>query len=294
MTARELSMRAAKLMELVPSIAPSLQVAIERADADPQESLGRSRKVLETIVKEMAACDLIDFKGSDTGKILRDKKFRQLVPAEIRGEMQFVYPVASEYGSHVGMPPPGMAFKTVERLFEIVDWYATEYMGSGLVDNFDKPIDRDDKLVLYVSSGGTDRCAMANVITRHYLTLHAAASHIRPISVALNKPTGATMTPLAAEILREKLGIEVPEHKTIRGNERYWRRAQLVLPMTAKLLRQLPSATKEKSHLFSEFYGERGNIKDPFEEGPELYLQAFNVINGIIEPHIEALIGWAK
>src|SRR4051812_28038240 len=151
--------RVAQLTRALPWIGPELKAALDKATSDRKESLSKSRLVLEKIVKELAVYEGVEPKGRTPGQILEDKKIKQLPPVEIYCEMRYVYAVASEYGSHVGEPRAEIAITALNRLCQIVDWYTTEYMGSGLVDNFGKPIDRDDKLVLYVSSGGTDRCA---------------------------------------------------------------------------------------------------------------------------------------
>src|SRR6202035_5622597 len=117
-----------------------------------------------------------------------------------------------------------------------------------------------------------------------------AAKQIRPMSVALNNLTGPTMSLLAVEILREEFGIDASQHKSIRGDERYWRRAQLVLAMDAKLHGQLPLSVESKSALFSEFFGSSGNITDPFNENPQVYRDVFHKINSIIQSHTDILI----
>src|SRR5437660_148582 len=56
-----------------------------------------------------------------------------------------------------------------EQLEQQIPHFLSEFVFTGLSDNFGMEIEKEDIVVLYVSTGGTCRCAMANVITRHHL-----------------------------------------------------------------------------------------------------------------------------
>ena len=286
------SERVSRLTATLPSMAPELQAALEYASADPSASLTKSRLVLERTLRSVLAFEGAGRSGKAlmVGQLLREESVKARVPPSIRASMVYVNVLAAEQGAHPGTPNPKIAFRALEHLCEIVEWYAAEYLASGLTDNFGKPLTGQDPLVLYVSSGGTCRCAMANVITRHYLAARAEPHDIRPMSVALIRPTRPTMSPEAVEVLREQLGIEVPEHRTIHGDERYWRRAQLVLAMDAKLLEQLPPTVIGKAQLFTVFYGGEGNIADPYGMGIDAYRERCRDIRGFIEPGVEILV----
>ena len=83
-------------------------------------------------------------------------------------------------------------------------------------DNFGNPIGQDDFVLLFLSNGGTCRCAMANMITRFMLSparlqseVESGPQHIRPISAGLFAPTESRpfMSQLAQHVVREELGI---------------------------------------------------------------------------------------
>jgi hypothetical protein len=189
MAKKTLSERVAQVTTALPLVQPELQTALSEAATDPQESLSKSRLALEKIVKELATFESMQPRGMMIGNILSDKRIKHQVEPYFWAMMRFVNDVASAYGPHAnaptsnsGIPEPKMVLDVLNRLIESAEWYATEYRGRGLRDNFGIVIDPKDKLVLYVSSGGTDRCAMANIITRHYLEGRSdARQHNRPL-----------------------------------------------------------------------------------------------------------------
>jgi protein-tyrosine-phosphatase len=92
------------------------------------------------------------------------------------------------------------------------------------------------------------------------------------------------------EAVHEQIGIDVHEHQTIQVDERYWRRAQLILAMDANLLRQLPPTVGTRAELFTAFYGGKGNIVDPYGLGIDAYQERCREIRGFIDPGIESLV----
>jgi protein-tyrosine-phosphatase len=281
-----------ELAAAIPAASSELQSALSVLETKPKESLSNSRLILETVLKQLAAYEGLGGKGKTAGQLLGDKKIEKLVEPYVHASMRFVNSVASAYGDvHKDREPSSEMSSTVFRfLLKSVEWYAVQYLGLNLLDNFGASIEPCNKIVLYVSTGGTDRCAMANLITRHYLKDLDAARSIQTMSVSFGAPTAATMSKLAVQVVAEKLGIkELPEHHSIHGDDRYWHRAHLVLAMDGvKLRNRLPS---QKTHLFTEFYGGNGGVNDPLDENtPEAYLKVFTLIHELIRPGVKPLV----
>lgn len=199
-------------------------------------------------------------------------------------------PVSSSAGTHVGDVDYVTALRALDHTCDFIEWYAASYMLSGLPDNFGVLIMPEDLLILYVSRGGTCRCAMANIITRHHLREIASARKIRPMSAALHPMSRPTISPEAVQVLREELGDDASEHRTIRADERYIRKAKLLLTMDEKLLTQVPAVGQNKAFLFSEFYGGSGSIDDPWKRGIQAYRECYHKIEPLISKGIGNLV----
>ena len=121
-----------------------------------------------------------------------------------------------------------------EQLEQHIPRFLSEFVFTGLTDNFGTLIGKEDIVVLFVSTGGTCRCAMANAITRRYLG--GQDRIIVPISAGPIEQTKPFMTPEAQQVIKESLGLDVSNHRTIRATVPLFARAEVILPMDEKLL----------------------------------------------------------
>jgi protein-tyrosine-phosphatase len=175
-----------------------------------------------------------------------------------------------------------------EKLEKQLPFYLKQILG-GLTDNFGQPVEDDAKLILFVSYGGTCRCAMANVIMRHYLAAQEASSKIVPMSAGLVSLSKPFMSLEAQEVLKKNLkkfrsNTEAPDrHKTIHAERTLLQRANVILAMDKELLERVPERFQAKAMLFSSFFGGGSNdIDNPYRKGIVAYQACFARIKPLI------------
>jgi protein-tyrosine-phosphatase len=274
-------------------VAQELPAALECAKSDPAESLTKIRRTLERTLKTFLAWEGRPVhQKAMVGELLKVDVIVQKIPVAIRAGIEYANRVASSAGTHVGEADFLTALRALDHACEFIEWYAASCLLSGLSDNFGVSINTGDVLILYVSLGGTCRCAMANVITRHYLGEVASTHRMKLMSTALHPISRPTISPLAVQVLREELGYDASSHRTIQADERYIRRAKLLLTMDAKLLTQVPHIGQTKAFLFSKFYGGSGNIDDPLTDEPDIetYRDCYHKIEPLIAKGLNALV----
>ena len=153
-------------------------------------------------------------------------------------------------------------------------------------DNFGNTINDDDVVILYLSTGGTCRCAMANVITRELISKY---SKIVPISAGLIEASTPYISKEAMEVLESKLNIKASNHKTIKADFPLLKRANIILPMENRLAEEIPSEFKSKVTLFREFFRKSGDVADPFNHGLNAYHECINLLFEDINPNIDVI-----
>jgi len=137
-----------------------------------------------------------------------------------------------------------------------------------------------EKLIIFVSWGGQDRCAMAKAITNHLLEKETFTG-VRVESRAAFHSTGARAAKTAIEVVQnglEKNWLEA--HRPRRAGVAFLFEADLILAADRTILNRLltlfedyPSSNsdrrivrdeiQQKTHLISEFFGGTGDIEDP-------------------------------
>lgn len=290
--AKRVYARANDLDEGFDAVAEDLRTALAAVTSNPSISLTKSRTALEAIVKSVYRYELGTLPDQTLlGEMLQNKKLQHGLEKRIFFRMKFVKEMGN-LGPHDEPVYEQDAVRTLDILCDILDWHSAEYLLRNLFDNFGNEISKDCFLVLYLSNGGTCRCAMANIITRHLLNATAAPGKVISMSAACGVPTSPTITPEAASVLASQLGESFRNHKSIQADERYYRRANLILPMDVKLLESLPLYARRKAMLFSEFYGGSGNIIDPYGGGLSVYEQCFSTLRGLIASRSGHLVGW--
>lgn len=163
---------------------------------------------------------------------------------------------------------------------------------SDLVDNFGNRIENNDFLLLYLSTGGTCRCVISNVITRQLLKNVINTNFIRPMSAGLAERTHNYLSKGASNILLKKFpDFDVLKHRTVKADFELLKRADLILTMDLKLLRSIPKEFTLKSKLVSMFFGERGIVIDPYgtEDENYEYEKCFNKLYNLISNNLTVL-----
>ena len=179
-----------------------------------------------------------------------------------------------------------------EKLQEKLPLYLKEKLGA-TTDNFGQPVRDNAKLVLFVSYGGTCRCAMANVIMRHYLAGRRISPTIVPMSAGLVNQSRPFMSVDAQKVLTQQLkqfdsGRAPSCHRTIYADRNLLERANIILPMDKELLDRVPERFQQKTKLFSAaFGGGSRDVGNPFKKGMAAYQRCFRQIEPLIEANLE-------
>lgn len=185
--------------------------------------------------------------------------------------------------------------KGIERLIDQLNAYLEELFFRG-PDNFGKHIHQGEFVILFVSTGGTCRCAMANVVTRYLLSkdktleaIEAAQTGVRSISAGLFGQSEEFISHNAQTALFEKFGLQVAHHKTLRLTAPLRRRADIILAMDAALKKGIPSEVGSKVAVFSEFFGKSGDVKDPYGGSIQEYRKCLDQIHALLSSNIDVL-----
>jgi len=187
-------------------------------------------------------------------------------------------------------------------LGQIADWLKPT--GVRKLDN--------QKLVVFVSYGGHDRCAIARAITNHLLIQNGFTLDVRIESRAAFTPTGSTAAKTGITVVQQRLGKDwLGEHRPRRAGAAFLFEADLVLATDEYVLAKLAQSYKsypgtdgdqevvrdeiqQKLHLISEFFGGAGDIEDPFPdcedaESHQKYTKCFNELYHRISEGLPAL-----
>ncbi len=169
-----------------------------------------------------------------------------------------------------------------------------------LRDNFGRIIGPDDFLLLFLSTGGTCRCAMSNTITRYLLAadksqqgVEDGPAGLKSMSVALVHGSLPQMSPGAQDVVRERLGVDGGRHKTVQATAALLDRADLILPMAAGLTKGL-AAYEGKWSLFTTYFGQEGDIVDPWGQSKAEYVSCFERIYAVLAANIDGLASLAR
>ena len=152
---------------------------------------------------------------------------------------------------------------------------------------------RKEKLLIYVSHGGTCRDPMAVVITQMLMRKKGVNMSLNIKGRALyesNLEVSKGAQHAIKSIYNDDLFLNYsPERIT----KEICDEANLILVMSNReleaLIREYPNA-KDKSHVFKEFFGLEGNIDDPIGSNDEIYLDCANEMKNILTEHFDFLI----
>jgi protein-tyrosine-phosphatase len=159
-------------------------------------------------------------------------------------------------------------------LAELADWFKSNGVRK-----------RDqEKLVVFVSYGGTDRCAVAKAITDHLLLKDGCTLDFRIASRAAFNPAGSAAAKTGIEVVENRLGEDrLSRHRPRRAGPAFLFEADLILATDNRVLSKILGLSRnypgtdedqrivgdeirQKSHLISHFFGGVGKIDDPYPD----------------------------
>jgi protein-tyrosine-phosphatase len=169
-----------------------------------------------------------------------------------------------------------------------------------------------ETVVVFVSKGGTCRCALAKAITRSLLRFNKDWADIRVESRAAGKPSLPTATQAAIRVAHSRLDEDwLSEHRPRRAGVGFLYEADLILATDRKVLEGVQNSfvdypgtdedkvlvqneIRSKTHLLTEFFGGSGDVKDPWpDRGDDSslleYEQCVNVLYSVISNGLDRL-----
>ena len=165
----------------------------------------------------------------------------------------------------------------------------------------------NEKLVVFVSYGGQDRCAIAKAITNHLFEGHKFALNYRIESRAAAIPSGSTAASTAIQVVEDRLGRDyLSGHRPRKAGVAFLFEADLILATDERVLAMLlekfksfpgtdeeldlvRDEIKQKTFLLSEFFGGSGRIDDPFNKPRPYYEECFDTLYRLISDGLPRL-----
>jgi protein-tyrosine-phosphatase len=193
-------------------------------------------------------------------------------------------------------------------LSEIADWLKQKHLAVRKQDH--------QQLVVFVSYGGTDRCAIAKAITNHLLVeAQFALDEIRVESRGAGNSYEPTAAATAVSVVQRRLGTDrLSSHQPRKAGPAFLFEADLILATDSEVLGKVRHAFQNypgtesdqglvreeiqaKSFLLTEFFGGAGagsDIEDPYpdrgdEESRRKYEKCFDDISKVISPKFSVL-----
>jgi protein-tyrosine-phosphatase len=151
---------------------------------------------------------------------------------------------------------------------------------------------KGERLLIFVSEGGTCRDPMAKVILEQLLGSRRRELGIRIEAMAGRRPGGPGASRGARVAIQEMFNADLlAEHRTAVLTGTFIEEADLILVMEKTHLKGLPL---EKSHTLRGFLGPEGDIADPWSPSSEPDLGAYRAcaaeIRSILETGIERIV----
>ena len=161
----------------------------------------------------------------------------------------------------------------------------------------------DERMIAFVSEGGTCRCAMAKAITKKILQQHHLNFKLRVESCAKGDMTLVGASEEARQSIQKLFGEDLlAEHRTMRLTNEIIKEADLILVMDEGLGKGIIDGpkTREKASVFKPFFGLEGDILDPYKrkkgetkaERYDRYDKCAAELNEVIEQNIEKMISF--
>lgn len=128
---------------------------------------------------------------------------------------------------------------------------------------------------------------MANVITRHYLGWRYGA--VVPMFAGLVGKSAPFITREAQQVIKQRLALDVADHRTVLATFRLLARADVILPMEEKILLGIPDEFRDKAELFSTCFGTSGAVEAPMAKVFINIRNVFQLLETIIKENIEVV-----
>lgn len=124
-----------------------------------------------------------------------------------------------------------------------------------------------ERLLVYVSSGGTCRDPMAKAITLKLLKQNPPDYRLRVEALALHHPSASTASGGARRAIQGIYGEDLlTDHRTAEITPTLMEEADLILVMERAMLKTLPP---EKTYVLRPFFGLEGDIADPWPDSAD-------------------------
>jgi protein-tyrosine-phosphatase len=152
-----------------------------------------------------------------------------------------------------------------------------------------------EKLVVFVSTGGTCRDPMAKAITEALLTEAAPDLKVRVEAAAITWPKEDRVSLAARAAIQDMFGEDLlAKHQPQRLSPNLIADADIILVMTQSML-DSKIVPPNKTYLLSRFFGSAGDIKDPYPDGVDeetraRYAACAAELRTLIEPNLNRLI----
>jgi protein-tyrosine-phosphatase len=177
---------------------------------------------------------------------------------------------------------------------------------------------RDGEVVIvFVSNGGTCRCALAKAVTRSLLHPDKEWAEVRVESRAIGNPPQATAAKTAIRVAERALKQDwLSDHSPRRAGSGFLYEADLILATDRRVLDRLRNASdnypgteedkalvrdeiRSKSHLLTEFFGGSGDVEDPWPDKKDKassrrYEARVKEIQELISGHLSTLTDWLQ
>jgi protein-tyrosine-phosphatase len=170
---------------------------------------------------------------------------------------------------------------------------------------------KNERVIVFVSGGGTCRCAMSKAITTHLLRKYK--NHFRVESRAAFSPSRHGATDAAINAVKQTLGEDLlSDHRPRRIGVGFLYEADLILATDRTVLREIrrvfetypgnstdkalvKKEIERKSFLLTEYFGAKGNIADPWpDEGDAAskarYRTCMKTLYRLIAPNARKLL----
>lgn len=145
-----------------------------------------------------------------------------------------------------------------------------------------------EKIVVFVSHGGTCRCAMSKIVAQKALEGRTPPFRIRFESMAAKYGASGCASIGAQKTIKEAFGKDLLEsHRVMRRNKGIIDDADLILVMEDKLLSGFPS---KKTYLLSKFFGFKGGVNNPWNKGDQAYRECLAHLRSLIEANVDRLV----
>ena len=156
---------------------------------------------------------------------------------------------------------------------------------------------RKNKILVFLSSGGTCRDPMAKAIMIQLLVNRNPRTNIEVHAAGLGPLSGTEVSYAARYIIREMFGKDLlKDHRPELLTAELATRADLILVMDERLLltkgKTLPQA---KTFLLKDFLGSSGDVVDPWPDGKDAstlqrYRECAEELKALITDHVDCII----